>query len=167
VPSRRTHVHHSEERRDIEAIAQSRLVDFSDDISSLEYADFIDCLRRGLAMHHAGMVPAFREIVETCFELNLLAVVSPPRLSRWASTCRRDPCVGAVLEVLRRRSKVSHQREFSQMTGRAGRRGLDDEGHAIVCFATEWPSPTSDASRWPRRQTCTRLFDRPTTSPPT
>jgi len=54
-----------EERRDIEAIAQSRLVDFSDDdLKALEYADFIDCLRRGLAMHHAGMVPAFREIVE-------------------------------------------------------------------------------------------------------
>ena len=36
----------------------------------------MDCLRRGLSMHHAGMVPAFREIVEACFELNLLAAVT-------------------------------------------------------------------------------------------
>jgi ATP-dependent RNA helicase HelY len=65
-----------DERREIERIAQSRLTGFSDDdLKALEYTDFIDCLRRGIAAHHAGMVPAFREIVEACFELNLLAVV--------------------------------------------------------------------------------------------
>ncbi len=65
-----------EERREIEAIAEQRLEAFSkDDLVALEYADFLDALRRGITMHHAGMVPAFREIVEACFERNLLAVV--------------------------------------------------------------------------------------------
>jgi ATP-dependent RNA helicase HelY len=65
-----------EERREIEMIAETRLIDFShDDLQALEYADFVDALRRGITMHHAGMVPAFREIVETCFERNLLSVV--------------------------------------------------------------------------------------------
>jgi len=55
-----------------------------DDLRALEYADFIDCLRRGLAMHHAGMVPAFREIVEVCFERNLLSVVFATETLAWA-----------------------------------------------------------------------------------
>ena len=129
-----------EERRDIEAIAQSRLVDFSDDdLKALEYADFIDCLRRGLAMHHAGMVPAFREIVETCFELNLLAVVfatetlAVGRQHAGALRRARDGSPSTPTPA----ASSSPAAEYSQMTGRAGRRGLDDEGHAIVCFAPE------------------------------
>ncbi|MHB2028822.1 MAG: DEAD/DEAH box helicase, partial [Acidimicrobiales bacterium] len=65
-----------EQRREIEQLAEVRLSDFStDDLQALEYAEFLDALRRGITMHHAGMVPAFREIVEHCFERNLLSVV--------------------------------------------------------------------------------------------
>ena len=65
-----------EQRREIEDIAQSRLLNFSeDDLKALDYNEFIDCLRRGISAHHAGMVPAFREIVEMCFEAGLLSVV--------------------------------------------------------------------------------------------
>src|ERR1700722_8739295 len=128
-----------EERRDIEAIAQSRLVDFSDDdLKALEYADFIDCLRRGLAMHHAGMVPAFREIVETCFELNLLAVVfATETLALGVNMLARSVALERFSKYSDAGRKFLTSGEFAQMTGRAGRRGLDDEGHAIVCFASD------------------------------
>jgi superfamily II RNA helicase len=128
-----------EERRDIEAIAQSRLVDFSDDdLRALEYADFIDCLRRGLAMHHAGMVPAFREIVEACFELNLLAVVfATETLALGVNMPARSVALERFSKYSDAGRKFLTSGEYSQMTGRAGRRGLDDEGHAIVCFAAE------------------------------
>jgi ATP-dependent RNA helicase HelY len=128
-----------DERREIEIIAEARLLGFShDDLQALEYADFIDCLRRGLAMHHAGMVPAFREVVEACFERNLLAVVFA------TETLALGVNMPARSVALERFSKFSDagrrfltSGEFSQMTGRAGRRGLDDEGHAIVCFTPE------------------------------
>jgi len=128
-----------EERREIEAIAQSRLSDFSDDdLKALEFADFIDSLRRGLAMHHAGMVPAFREIVEACFEQNLLAVVFATETLALGVNM---PARSVALEKFTKFSDAGRQfltsGEFSQMTGRAGRRGLDDEGHAIVCFSNE------------------------------
>jgi len=128
-----------EERREIEQIAESRLIDFSkDDLQALEYADFIDALRRGITMHHAGMVPAFREIVETCFERNLLAVVFATETLALGVNM---PARSVALERFTKYSDAGRQfltsAEFSQMTGRAGRRGLDDEGHAIVCFASD------------------------------
>ena len=127
------------ERHEIEAIAHSRLVGFSDDdLKALEFADFIDSLRRGLAMHHAGMVPAFREIVEACFEQNLLAVVFATETLALGVNM---PARSVALEKFTKFSDAGRQfltsGEFSQMTGRAGRRGLDDEGHAIVCFSNE------------------------------
>jgi superfamily II RNA helicase len=128
-----------EERREIEAIAQSRLTGFSDDdLKALEYADFIESLRRGLAMHHAGMVPAFREIVEICFERNLLAVVfATETLALGVNMPARSVALERFTKFSDAGRKFLTSGEFSQMTGRAGRRGLDDEGHAIVCFAPE------------------------------
>ncbi len=128
-----------EERREIEMIAEARLLGFSnEDLVALEYADFIDSLRRGLAMHHAGMVPAFREIVETCFERNLLAVVfATETLALGVNMPARSVALEKFSKFSDSGNKFLTSGEFSQMTGRAGRRGLDDEGHAIVCFATD------------------------------
>jgi ATP-dependent RNA helicase HelY len=128
-----------EERREIEAIAESRLGEFSkDDLQALEYADFIDALRRGVTSHHAGMVPAFREIVEACFEKNLLAVVFATETLALGVNM---PARSVALERFTKYSDAGRQfltsAEFAQMTGRAGRRGLDDEGHAIVCFSND------------------------------
>lgn len=128
-----------EQRRDIERVAEARLIDFSDDdLHALEYSDFIDSLRRGLAMHHAGMVPAFREIVETCFIQNLLAVVFATETLALGVNM---PARSVALERFSKYSDAGRRfltsGEYAQMTGRAGRRGLDDEGHAIVCFAPE------------------------------
>jgi len=128
-----------EQRREIEHIAELRLLDFSDDdLRALEYDDFIDSLRRGLAAHHAGMVPAFREIVETCFVQNLLGVVFATETLALGVNM---PARSVALEKFSKYSDAGRRfltsGEYAQMTGRAGRRGLDDEGHAIVCFAPE------------------------------
>jgi ATP-dependent RNA helicase HelY len=128
-----------EERREIEMIAETRLLDFSaDDLQALEYAEFVDALRRGITMHHAGMVPAFREIVETCFERNLLSVVFATETLALGVNM---PARSVALERFTKYSDAGRQfltsAEFAQMTGRAGRRGLDDEGHAIACFSSD------------------------------
>jgi ATP-dependent RNA helicase HelY len=128
-----------EERREIERVAEAHLVDFSsEDLQALEYADFLDALRRGITMHHAGMVPAFREIVESCFERNLLAVVFATETLALGVNM---PARSVALERFTKYSDAGRQfltsAEYSQMTGRAGRRGLDDEGHALVCFSSD------------------------------
>ena len=160
-----------EERREIERIAESRLDGF---------------LRRGPSSHWStrtsltpcagasrcttpGWCPAFREIVETCFERNLLAVVFATETLALGVNM---PARSVALERFTKYSDAGRQfltsAEYAQMTGRAGRRGLDDEGHAIVVLRERSrAAATSDASPWPRRRTCTRRFAPPTTSPPT
>ncbi|MFI5035262.1 MAG: DEAD/DEAH box helicase [Acidimicrobiales bacterium] len=128
-----------EQRREIEAISESRLTTFrDDDLAALEYEVFLDALRCGLAPHHAGMVPAFREIVEACFERNLLGVVFATETLALGVNM---PARSVALERFTKYSDAGRQTltsaEFAQMTGRAGRRGLDDEGHAVVCFASD------------------------------
>jgi ATP-dependent RNA helicase HelY len=89
-------------------------------------------------MHHAGMVPAFREIVEACFERNLLAVVfATETLALGVNMPARSVALEKFSKFSDAGRKFLTSGEFSQMTGRAGRRGLDDEGHAIVCFSNE------------------------------
>ena len=129
----------SDDRAAIERIAELRLASFTDDeLRALEYGEFIEGLTRGLAAHHAGMVPAFREIVEACFERNLLgAVFATETLALGVNM----PARSVALERFTKYSDAGRQfltsAEYSQMTGRAGRRGLDDEGHAIVCFSPD------------------------------
>ena len=112
------------------------------------------------------MVPAFREIVEACFELNLLAVVfATETLALGVNMPARSVALEKFTKYSDAGRKFLTSGEFSQMTGRAGRRGLDDEGHAIVCFANEVALPgRRRAWRSPRRRTCTRHSARPTTS---
>jgi ATP-dependent RNA helicase HelY len=128
-----------EQRREIERIAEARLLDFSDDdLRALEYADFIDSLRRGIAAHHAGMVPAFREIVEVCFVQNLLATVfATETLALGVNMPARSVAIERFSKYSDAGRRFLTSGEYAQMTGRAGRRGLDDEGHAVVCFAPE------------------------------
>jgi ATP-dependent RNA helicase HelY len=128
-----------EERRRVEEICTERLEGFSDeDLGALEFGEFLDCLRRGLAAHHAGMVPAFREIVETCFHENLLsAVFATETLALGVNMPARSVALEKFAKYSDSGRRILTSGEYAQMTGRAGRRGLDDEGHAIVCFAPE------------------------------
>lgn len=128
-----------EQQQEIRDIAAQRLVDFTDeDLQALDFAEFIDALERGIAAHHAGMVPAFREIVESCFTANLLGVVFATETLALGINM---PARSVVLERFTKYSDAGRNAltsgDYAQLTGRAGRRGLDDEGHAVVCFANE------------------------------
>ncbi|MCX6468492.1 MAG: DEAD/DEAH box helicase [Corynebacteriales bacterium] len=92
-------------------------------------------LRRGLAAHHAGMLPAFRHAVEELFVRGLVrAVFATETLALGINM----PARSVVLERLVKFNGESHvdltPGEFTQLTGRAGRRGIDVEGHAVVVW---------------------------------
>ncbi len=128
-----------EERQMVRDIALEKVSEFDEeDLLALEFDDFLDALERGIAAHHAGMVPAFRETVEACFEANLLGVVFATETLALGINM---PARSVVLERFAKYSdngrNILTSSEFAQLTGRAGRRGLDDEGHAVICWATE------------------------------
>ena len=129
----------AEERAEIRRIAQARVATIpAEDLAVLGYWEWLDGLERGVAAHHAGMLPAFKEAVEECFVRGLVkAVFATETLALGINMPAR--CV--VLERLVKFNGEAHvdltPGEYTQLTGRAGRRGIDVEGHAVVLWGPE------------------------------
>jgi ATP-dependent RNA helicase HelY len=129
----------AEERAEIRQVVERRITAIpSEDLSVLGYWEWLDGLERGLAAHHAGMLPAFKEIVEELFVRGLVkAVFATETLALGINMPAR--CV--VLERLVKFNGEAHvdltPGEYTQLTGRAGRRGIDVEGHAVVVWSPE------------------------------
>ena len=107
----------------------------NEDLDVLGYWEFVEGLTRGFAAHHAGMLPTFREIVEELFTAGRIrAVFATETLALGINM----PARTVVLERLVKFNGEVHAditpAEYTQLTGRAGRRGIDVEGHAVVLY---------------------------------
>ncbi|MEJ3657845.1 DEAD/DEAH box helicase [Actinomycetes bacterium KLBMP 9759] len=105
------------------------------DLAVLGYWEWREALERGIAAHHAGMLPAFKETVEELFVRGLVrAVFATETLALGINM----PARTVVLERLVKFNGEAHAEltpgEYTQLTGRAGRRGIDVEGHAVVVW---------------------------------
>ncbi|MFF0813691.1 DEAD/DEAH box helicase [Rhodococcus sp. NPDC003318] len=105
------------------------------DLAVLGYWEWREGLERGIAGHHAGMLPAFRHTVEELFVKGLVrAVFATETLALGINM----PARTVVLERLVKFNGETHAEltpgEYTQLTGRAGRRGIDVEGHAVVLW---------------------------------
>ena len=107
----------------------------SEDLHVLGYHDFLDGLSRGVAAHHAGMLPAFKQVVEELFLRGLCKVVFATETLALGINM---PARTVVIERLSKWNGETHADltpgEYTQLTGRAGRRGLDVEGHGVVLW---------------------------------
>src|SRR5581483_2890012 len=126
-----------EERTEIRAIVESKVEVMSDaDLALLDYAPWLAGLEAGLAAHHAGLVPPFKEAVEACFERALVKVVFA---TETLSLGINMPARTVVIEKLTKFTGERHEHltpgEYTQLTGRAGRRGIDDRGYAVVLWS--------------------------------
>ena len=107
----------------------------SEDLDILGFWTWRDGLMRGFAAHHAGMLPTFKEVVEKLFVEGLVkAVFATETLALGVNM----PARSVVLEKLDKFNGEAHvditAGEYTQLTGRAGRRGIDVEGHAVVLW---------------------------------
>ncbi|HUY52194.1 MAG TPA: DEAD/DEAH box helicase [Streptosporangiaceae bacterium] len=125
-----------EEAAAITEIAERRTQDIPEaDLPVLGYAEWLSGLRRGIAAHHAGLLPTFKEVVEELFEAGLVrAVFATETLALGINM----PARTVVIERLDKWNGETHADltpgEYTQLTGRAGRRGIDVEGHAVVLW---------------------------------
>jgi ATP-dependent RNA helicase HelY len=125
-----------EEAGAIQQIAERRTADIPpEDLTVLGYGEWLEGLRRGIAAHHAGMLPAFKEVVEELFAAGLVrAVFATETLAVGINM----PARTVVIEKLDKWNGETHANltagEYTQLTGRAGRRGIDVEGHAVVLW---------------------------------
>lgn len=125
------------ERAQVRRIADRRLDGLSDaDLGILGYEQFMLQLDAGVAAHHAGMVPPFKEVVEQAFQEGLVKVVFA---TETLAVGVNMPARTVVIEKLTKYTGDHHEAlspgQFTQLTGRAGRRGIDDLGNAIVLWS--------------------------------
>ncbi len=125
-----------EGRLRVRAIVEERTRAIPDeDLHVLGYFEWLEGLERGIAAHHAGMLPTFKEVVEELFVKGLVkAVFATETLALGINM----PARSVVLEKLVKWNGETHADitpgEYTQLTGRAGRRGIDVEGHAVVLW---------------------------------
>lgn len=125
------------ERTEIRAVAERHVAHLStEDLTVLGYERWINILERGASSHHAGLIPAFKEAVEELFLRGLVKVVAATETLALGINM---PARTVILDSLSKFDGEGHEllkpSDYTQLTGRAGRRGIDTEGTAIVLFS--------------------------------
>ena len=128
-----------EEALEIRRIAEARCSSIADeDLDTLGYFDWLSSLERGYAAHHAGMLPAFKEVVEELFLRKLVRVVFATETLALGINMPARTVVLERLDKFNGESRVSITAgEYTQLTGRAGRRGIDTEGHSVILWGQQ------------------------------
>jgi ATP-dependent RNA helicase HelY len=126
-----------EERARIRQIAEARTASLSDtDLQVLRYDEWLEGLECGIAAHHAGMVPPFKETVEELFTAGLVRLVFATETLALGINM---PARSVVIEKLTKFTGDHHEfltsGQYTQLTGRAGRRGIDTVGYATVLWS--------------------------------
>ena len=124
----------TEEKQEIRRVVEEKTYSIADeDLNTLGYFEWLAALERGVAAHHAGMLPAFKEVVEELFLRKLVKVVFA------TETLALGINMPARTVVLERLDKFNGEGrvqitpgEYTQLTGRAGRRGIDTIGHSVI-----------------------------------
>lgn len=101
----------------------------------LGWRGFVEALTRGIAAHHAGLLPTFKAIVEEGFTRGLLKVVfATETLALGINMPARTVVLERLVKYNGETNADITPGEFTQLTGRAGRRGIDTEGHAVLLW---------------------------------
>nr|MBA2559267.1 DEAD/DEAH box helicase [Propionibacteriales bacterium] len=128
------------ERSEIRAFVETRTSVLSrSDLEVLGYPAWLEALARGVSSHHAGMLPVFKECVEELFSRGLVRIVFATETLALGINM---PARSVVIDKLSKWNGETHADmtpgEYTQLTGRAGRRGIDVEGHAVVLWAPDF-----------------------------
>src|SRR3979411_2174911 len=123
------------EKEAIDRVAAERLQGLTDDDEECVFRSMAAdrLLRRGLAEHHAGLLPYHKEMVEELFQRGLIKVVFA---TETLSLGINMPARGVVVSSFTKFDGVSFSNlttgEMTQLMGRAGRRGIDVIGHGVI-----------------------------------
>ena len=123
-----------QERAQIRSLADQHTAPLTtDELKTLEFDRFLEQLEAGVAPHHAGMVPVFKELVEAAFSQGLIKVVYATETLALGINM---PAKSVVIDKLTKWTGDHHEfltpAQYTQLTGRAGRRGIDEVGQALV-----------------------------------
>ena len=110
----------------------SRLPNHSEYTGLPEYAQMTALLRKGVAIHHSGVMPVLREMVELLFAKGYIkALFATETFAVGINMPTRTVVFGALQKFDGTQSRLLMSHEYTQMAGRAGRRGIDDVGYVL------------------------------------
>jgi ATP-dependent RNA helicase HelY len=126
-----------EDKQIIRRVAEEKCGSIADeDLAALGYFEWLSALERGVAAHHAGLLPAFKEVVEELFLRKLVKVVFATETLALGINMPARTVVLDRLDKFNGEGRVQiTPGEYTQLTGRAGRRGIDIEGHSVIQWA--------------------------------
>jgi ATP-dependent RNA helicase HelY len=125
----------------IREVAEARAAWIDDgDLDALGFPSFMEAAAAGIAAHHAGMLPVFKETVEELFAAGLIKVVfATETLSLGINMPAKTVVIEDLWKFQGERHELVTPGEYTQLTGRAGRRGIDALGHAVVVYQRQVP----------------------------
>ncbi len=131
----------SKERKQIREFAEARTAYLDhNDLDVLGYGEWLEALVAGVAAHHAGLIPVFKETVEELFKAGLVKLVfATETLALGINMPARTVLIESLNKFTGERHEILTPGQFTQLTGRAGRRGIDTVGHAVVPQQQEIP----------------------------
>ena len=120
--------------RECEQLLRAKIVNYREYLELPEYKQLVSLLEKGIAIHHSGMIPILREIVEFMISRKYVKLLFATESFAIGLDC---PIKTAVFTSLTKfdgnHERLLYPHEYSQMAGRAGRRGMDKIGHVIHC----------------------------------
>lgn len=131
----------AQDRKKIRELAESRTAYLDpQDLEVLGYAEWLEALISGVAAHHAGLIPVFKETVEELFKAGLIKLVfATETLALGINMPAKTVLIESLNKFTGERHEILTPGQFTQLTGRAGRRGIDVVGHAVIPQQAEIP----------------------------
>jgi antiviral helicase SKI2 len=115
-------------------ILQSKLPNYQDYMELPEYLNLIGLLQKGIAIHHAGIIPVLREMVELLFEKRFIRLlIATETFAVGLNMPTKTVIFAGLTKYNGNTMRLLFPHEYTQMAGRAGRRGIDTIGHVIHC----------------------------------
>jgi len=100
---------------------------------TLQYYQILDLAKKGIAIHHSGLIPVFKEIIELLFSKNYIKILfATETFSVGLNMPTKTVVFTDIFKFDHNGKRILHAHEFIQMCGRAGRRGLDTIGYVIL-----------------------------------
>lgn len=125
------------EAEEIVEVAETRAAEIDPkDLRALRFGTFLEGLRRGVAPHHAGMIPIFKETVEELFRRGLVKLVfATETLALGINMPAKTVAIERLTKFTGEKHELLTPTDYTQLTGRAGRRGMDELGYGVVLYS--------------------------------
>ncbi len=122
----------------------SRVTNWKEYMMLPEYQHYVNLLNKGIAIHHAGMLPVFREMIEILYEQKYIKLlIATETFAIGLNMPTKTVCFSSLYKHDGNRNRPLYFHEFTQMAGRAGRRNIDTIGHVILLSNLFEPFETS------------------------